>query len=46
MQLGGKVEGGHAAEFGRAEIEVLEESALFDGVWQLGCALSGLDEPR
>src|SRR3982751_1533024 len=30
-QLGGKVEGGHHREFGRAEIEVTEESALFEG---------------
>ncbi len=36
VQLGGVVEGGHAAEFGRADIEVLESSALFDGVWNVG----------
>jgi GMP synthase (glutamine-hydrolysing) len=36
VQLGGEVEGGHAAEFGRAEIEVLENSALFDGLWDVG----------
>ena len=36
VQMGGEVEGGHAAEFGRAEIEVLEKSALFDGVWDVG----------
>ena len=36
VQLGGEVEGGHAAEFGRAEIEVLEKSALFDGLWDIG----------
>jgi GMP synthase (glutamine-hydrolysing) len=35
-QLGGEVEGGHAAEFGRAEIEVIEDCALFDGVWEKG----------
>jgi len=35
-QLGGKVEGGHAAEFGRADIEILEPSALFDGIWDVG----------
>src|SRR5271167_1398532 len=35
-QLGGKVEGGHAAEFGRAEVEILASSALFDGVWRTG----------
>ena len=36
VQLGGVVEGGHAAEFGRAEVEIKEASALFDGVWQVG----------
>ena len=36
VQLGGAVEGGHAAEFGRAEIEIVEESALFQGLWQKG----------
>ncbi len=36
VQLGGVVEGGHAAEFGRAEIEIREHSALFDGLWQVG----------
>ncbi len=35
-QLGGKVEGGHHREFGRAEVEVVEDSALFDGVWRRG----------
>ena len=35
-QLGGKVEGGHPAEFGRAEVEILAPCALFDGVWQTG----------
>jgi len=35
-QLGGKVEGGHHREFGRAEVEVVREAALFDGVWQKG----------
>jgi GMP synthase (glutamine-hydrolysing) len=35
-QLGGSVEGGHHREFGRAEVEVLEASALFDGVWTKG----------
>jgi GMP synthase (glutamine-hydrolysing) len=35
-QLGGAVEGGHAAEFGRAEIEIKAKSALFDGIWALG----------
>jgi GMP synthase (glutamine-hydrolysing) len=36
VQLGGAVEGGHAAEFGRAEVEIREGSALFDGVWEVG----------
>jgi GMP synthase (glutamine-hydrolysing) len=35
-QLGGKVESGHAAEFGRADIEILAPSALFAGVWEVG----------
>jgi GMP synthase (glutamine-hydrolysing) len=36
QQLGGHVEGGHAAEFGRAYVEILETNALFDGVWEKG----------
>jgi GMP synthase (glutamine-hydrolysing) len=35
-QLGGKVEGGHYREFGRAEVEVSSDSPLFDGVWEKG----------
>jgi GMP synthase (glutamine-hydrolysing) len=35
-QLGGGVEGGHHREFGRAELEVVEECRLFDGVWPKG----------
>ncbi len=35
-QLGGVVEGGHAAEFGRADLEVLKASPLFDGFWDVG----------
>ncbi len=35
-QLGGEVESGHHAEFGRAEIEILRESPLFKGVWNKG----------
>ena len=35
-QLGGEVEGGHHAEFGRADIEILADSALFRGVWHRG----------
>lgn len=36
VQLGGAVEGGHAAEFGRASIEIKAESALFHGLWKVG----------
>ncbi|HEY2754382.1 MAG TPA: glutamine-hydrolyzing GMP synthase [Pseudolabrys sp.] len=36
QQLGGKVEGGHHREFGRAEVEVAADSPLFDGVWEKG----------
>jgi GMP synthase (glutamine-hydrolysing) len=36
VQLGGVVEGGHAAEFGRADIEIKSQSALFDGHWKVG----------
>ncbi len=35
-QLGGVVEGGHAAEFGRAEVEILKSSPLFEGIWAVG----------
>jgi GMP synthase (glutamine-hydrolysing) len=36
QQLGGTVEGGHAAEFGRADVEIKAPSPLFDGVWEVG----------
>jgi GMP synthase (glutamine-hydrolysing) len=36
QQLGGKVEGGHHREFGRAEIEVTKPSPLYEGVWEVG----------
>jgi len=36
VQLGGEVEGGHAAEFGRADVEILFGSPLFDGFWKVG----------
>ena len=36
QQQGGEVEGGHAAEFGRADVEILETSPLFDGFWEVG----------
>ena len=35
-QLGGKVEGEHNREFGRAFVEVARPAALFDGVWNVG----------
>src|ERR1044071_7251534 len=35
-QMGGGVEGGHHREFGRAELEITGESALFDGFWKKG----------
>jgi len=36
QELGGGVEAGHAREFGRAEIEVVEPCALFSDVWSQG----------
>ncbi len=36
VQLGGVVEGGHAAEFGRADVKILKNSPLFDGLWEVG----------
>jgi GMP synthase (glutamine-hydrolysing) len=36
LQLGGKVERGHAAEFGRAFVEVTGDCALTKGVWAPG----------
>ncbi len=35
-QLGGTVESGHAAEFGRADVEIVTPSALFEGIWEEG----------
>jgi len=35
-QLGGKVEGEHHREFGRAFVEIAKPSALYDGVWNPG----------
>ena len=35
-ELGGEVEAGHHREFGRAEIEVTDDCALFAGVWRKG----------
>src|SRR2546422_8970 len=36
QQLGGKVEGGHHREFGRAEVTVTEDSPFFEGVLRKG----------
>ena len=36
IQLGGQVEGGHAREFGRADVEILKASPLFEDVWEVG----------
>jgi GMP synthase (glutamine-hydrolysing) len=36
QQLGGTVEGGHHREFGRATIEITDDCALFEGVWEKG----------
>ena len=36
QQLGGQVEADHHREFGRAVVEVLDHSALLDGVWDKG----------
>jgi GMP synthase (glutamine-hydrolysing) len=36
VQLGGVVEGGHAREFGRADVEIRKASPLFEGVWSVG----------
>ena len=35
-QMGGGVEGGHHREFGRAQLEVTGDSALFEDVWKKG----------
>jgi GMP synthase (glutamine-hydrolysing) len=35
-QLGGHVEGGHAREFGRAEIRIAQESPLLEGLGEVG----------
>jgi len=36
VQLGGGVSGSDHKEFGRADIEIVKPSALFDGVWDVG----------
>jgi len=35
-QLGGRVEGAHGREFGRAALEVTGQSPLFENVWAIG----------
>ncbi|MFL6738545.1 MAG: glutamine-hydrolyzing GMP synthase, partial [Sphingomicrobium sp.] len=35
-QLGGRVAPGDSSEFGRAFIDIVDESALFDGLWKIG----------
>ena len=35
-QLGGRVAPGDSSEFGRAYIEIVDQSALFDGLWSVG----------
>ncbi|MBX9592372.1 MAG: glutamine-hydrolyzing GMP synthase [Hyphomonadaceae bacterium] len=35
-QMGGGVEGGHHREFGRAELTITADTALFEGVWKTG----------
>jgi GMP synthase (glutamine-hydrolysing) len=35
-QLGGRVEGGHAREFGRADVEIKAPSRLYEGIWEVG----------
>ena len=35
-QLGGSVEGGHAGEFGRAHVDVVEDSKVLAGSWAKG----------
>jgi GMP synthase (glutamine-hydrolysing) len=35
-QLGGRVAPGENREFGRAFVEIIDESALFDGLWKVG----------
>jgi GMP synthase (glutamine-hydrolyzing), C-terminal domain or B subunit/GMP synthase (glutamine-hydrolyzing), N-terminal domain or A subunit len=35
-QLGGEVTGGDGGEFGRAFIDIADDCALFDGLWEVG----------
>jgi GMP synthase (glutamine-hydrolysing) len=34
--LGGQVEGGHSREFGRADLQIIDETPLFEGVFKEG----------
>ncbi len=34
--LGGQVEGGHSREFGRADLQIIDETPLFEGVFREG----------
>src|SRR5690242_17269771 len=36
QQLGGEVEGSSKREYGRAEVEIVGQSPLFENVWALG----------
>ena len=45
-QLGGAWRPSDNREFGRAFIDIIDESALFDGLWKVGEQPSGVDEPR
>src|SRR5882672_9771436 len=36
VQQGGKVEGGHAREFGKAQIEIKEASDIYSNIWPVG----------
>jgi GMP synthase (glutamine-hydrolysing) len=36
LQLGGQVEGGHAREFGRADVSIKAPSRLYEGIWDIG----------
>ncbi|MEL6735496.1 MAG: glutamine-hydrolyzing GMP synthase, partial [Pseudomonadota bacterium] len=35
-QLGGRVEGGHHREFGRADVTIMGDSPLFEDMWETG----------
>ena len=36
LQLGGQIESGQGAEFGRADVQIHKASPLFEGVWEIG----------